>query len=267
MRSATINHGAIGMSLFSLTNKTALVTGASSGLGAHFAQVLAGQGAHVVLAARRLEKLEALAEKITVNGGAATPVQMDVTDPDSVETAFQTIAESLGRPCDIIINNSGLSREAWFTDMSEEDWNTVIDTNLSGVWRVAKYGAKVMKAAGVHGSIVNIASITAHRTQMMTSAYCVSKAGVDHLTRHMALEMARFNVRVNAISPGYYKTAINDAYLESEAGDAMRKRVPMRRFGDYKELDGALLLLASEAGSYMTGSTIVVDGGHLLIPL
>lgn len=255
------------MSLFSLANKTALITGASSGLGEHFAQVLSEAGAHVVLAARRLERLETLAAKIESAGGKALPVEMDVTDPDSVEAAFATIKESLGRPCDVIVNNSGLSREGWFTDMSEEDWNLVINTNLSGVWRVAKHGARAMKEAGTAGSIINIASITAHRTQMLTTAYCVSKAGVDHMTRQMAVEMARFNVRVNAISPGYYKTAINDDYLDSEAGEKMRKRIPMRRFGAYEELNGALLLLASEAGSYMQGTTVVVDGGHMLAPL
>lgn len=255
------------MSLFSLANKTALVTGASSGLGEHFAQVLSEAGAHVVLAARRLERLEALAAKIERAGGKALPVEMDVTDPDSVEAAFATIKESLGRPCDVIVNNSGLSREGWFTEMSEEDWNLVINTNLNGVWRVAKHGARAMKEAGASGSIINIASITAHRTQMLTTAYCVSKAGVDHMTRQMAVEMARYNVRVNAISPGYYKTAINDDYLDSEAGEKMRKRIPMRRFGAYEELNGALLLLASEAGSYMQGTTVVVDGGHMLAPL
>lgn len=255
------------MSLFSLANRTALVTGASSGLGEHFAHVLAGAGASVVIAARRMDRLERVAAEISAKGGKALPVEMDVTREDSVTGAFAEIQEALGRPCDIIINNSGMSREGWYREQSEEDWNAVIDTNLTGVWRVGKAATNAMIAAGVKGSIVNIASITAHRTQMMTTAYCVSKAGVDHLTRHMALESARYGIRVNAISPGYYKTAINDEYLDSEAGDAMRKRIAMRRFGEYKELDGALLLLASDAGSYMTGSTLVVDGGHLLSPL
>lgn len=255
------------MSMFSLANRTALVTGASSGLGRHFAGVLADAGAHVVLAARRMDRLEEVAAEIEKRGGKAMVVAMDVTSDASVVEAFATIGESQGRPCDLIINNSGMSREGWFREMAEDDWNAVIDTNLTGVWRVAKHGANAMVAAGVKGSIVNIASITAHRPQMMTTAYCVSKAGVDHMTRHMALEMARFGVRVNAISPGYFKTEINDDYLDSDAGDAMRKRVPMRRFGEYGELDGAMLLLSSDAGSFMTGSTIVVDGGHLLMPL
>lgn len=254
--------------MFELKGRTAIITGSSGGLGANFARVLAKNGAHVVLAARRLEKLEALASEIEADGGKAFPVSLDVTSDENVSGAFAEIKEALGRPCDIIINNSGMSREGWFREMAEDDWNAVIDTNLTGVWRVAKHGATAMVDAGItNGSIVNIASITAHQPQMMTTAYCVSKAGVDHLTRQMAIEMARFGIRVNAISPGYYKTAINDDYLDSEQGDKMRKRIAMRRFGEYHELDGALLLLASDAGSYMTGTTIVVDGGHLLMPL
>lgn len=255
------------MSLFSLANRTALVTGASSGLGRHFAGVLAKAGASVVVAARRLDKLEEVAAEIEAKGGKALAVEMDVTDDGSIVAAFDSIREALGRPCDVVINNSGMSREGWYREQSEEDWNAVIDTNLTGVWRVGKHATNALINAKAKGSIVNIASITAHRTQYMTTAYCVSKAGVDHLTRHMALESARYGIRVNAISPGYYKTAINDEYLESEAGEAMRKRIAFRRFGEYRELDGALLLLSSEAGSYMTGSTIVVDGGHLLSPI
>lgn len=255
------------MSLFSLANRTALVTGASSGLGRHFAGVLAGAGATVVVAARRLDKLEEVAAEIEAKGGKALAVEMDVTNDGSIVAAFDSIREALGRPCDVVINNSGMSREGWYREQSEEDWNAVIDTNLTGVWRVGKHATNALINAKAKGSIVNIASITAHRTQYMTTAYCVSKAGVDHLTRHMALESARYGIRVNAISPGYYKTAINDEYLDSEAGEAMRKRIAFRRFGEYRELDGALLLLSSEAGSYMTGSTIVVDGGHLLSPI
>ena len=255
------------MNLFSLENRTALVTGASSGLGRHFAGVLAEAGAHVVLAARRVDRLELLAQEIESRGGKALPVAMDVTSEDSVIGAFAEIAEALGRPCDILVNNSGLSREGWFTDMSEDDWNTVIDTNLTGVWRVAKHSVNAMKAAKVSGSVINIASITALRPAHMIAAYASSKAAVDHLTRVMALETARFGIRVNAIAPGYFKTEINDTFLESEAGEKMLKRVAMRRFGDHDELTGALLLLASDAGSYMTGSTLVVDGGHTLTPL
>lgn len=255
------------MNLFSLANRTALVTGASSGLGRHFAGVLSDAGATVVLAARRMGRLEEVAREIIDRGGQALPVEMDVTSDASVSGAFREIREALGRPCDVVVNNSGMSREGWFREMSEDDWNAVIDTNLTGVWRVAKHGANAMVEGGVKGAIINIASITAHRTQMMTTAYCVSKAGVDHMTRHMALEMARYGVRVNAISPGYFKTEINDEYLDSEEGQKMIRRIAMRRLGDISELAGPLLLLASDAGSFMTGSTIVVDGGHLLSPL
>ncbi|MEQ3649420.1 SDR family NAD(P)-dependent oxidoreductase [Hyphomonas sp.] len=255
------------MRLFSLANKTALVTGASSGLGRHFANVLADAGAHVVLAARRLDKLEELAGEIQRRGGKALPVEMDVTSEDSVTGAFAEIREALGRPCDIVVNNSGLSREGWFWEMPEKDWDTVIETNLTGVWRVAKYATKAMIQADSGGSIINIASITALRPSNMISAYSASKAAVDHLTRTMALEGSRHGIRVNAIAPGYFKTAINDEFLDSEAGQRMAKRVPMRRFGNYDELTGPLLLLASEQGSYMTGATLVVDGGHTLTPL
>jgi NAD(P)-dependent dehydrogenase (short-subunit alcohol dehydrogenase family) len=255
------------MRLFSLANKTALVTGASSGLGRHFAHVLADAGAYVILAARRLDRLEEVAGEIEKRGGRALPVQMDVTSDDSVTGAFAEIREALGRPCDVLVNNSGLSREGWFWDMPEQDWNTVIDTNLTGVWRVAKYATQAMIDAGKGGSIINIASITGLRPSNMISAYSASKAAVDHLTRTMALETSRHGIRVNAIAPGYFKTAINDDFLDSEAGQRMAKRVPMRRFGNHDELNGPLLLLASDEGSYMTGATLVVDGGHTLTPL
>lgn len=255
------------MELFELTGKTALVTGASSGLGANFARILARSGARVILAARRLDKLEVLAGEIEEAGGAALPVRMDVTDPASVETAFAEIQSKWGAPADIIINNSGIARDEWFTKMSEEDWRAVMDTNLDGVWRVAKAGANALMEAGKPGSIINIASITGLRPQPAIAAYAASKAAVDHLTRVMALELARYGIRVNAIAPGYFKTDINDEFLESELGEKMRKRVPMRRYGDYDELAGPLLLLASQAGSYMTGATMVVDGGHVVSAL
>lgn len=255
------------MSMFDLTGKTALVTGASSGLGVQFARTLSKAGARVVLAARRLDRLEILAKEIEASGGVALPVAMDVTSEDSVSAAFLTIEEALGEPCDILINNSGLSRDSWFTRTTEADWNLVLDTNLTGVWRVARFATNALIKAGKGGSIINISSITGLQPQPAISAYAASKAGVDHLTRCMALESARFNIRVNAIAPGYFETEINNEFLESAHGDDMKGRVAMRRFGEHKELSGPLLLLASDAGSYMTGTTVVVDGGHTLVPL
>lgn len=255
------------MDLFNLDGKAALITGSSGGLGEAFARTLSSAGATVVLAARRLEKLEALASEIEAGGGKALAVQLDVTKPDSVTAAFATIQEKLGAPVDIVVNNSGISRDNWYTKITEEEWRAVMDTNVDGVWRVAKAASNALIEAGKPGSIINIASITALRPQHFISAYAASKAAVDHMTRVMALEGARYGIRVNALAPGYYKTDINDEFLDSEAGDKMRKRIPMRRYGEHKELAGALLLLASDAGSYMTGTTIPVDGGHLVSTL
>lgn len=253
--------------MFDLKGKTALITGASSGLGASFAKVLSEHGARTVITARRRERLEAVAEEIVSSGGEALPIVMDVTSPESVEAGFSRIDKELGAPADILINNAGLSREAFFTSMSEEDWSTVINTNYTAVWRVAKAAANAMMTAGVSGSIVNIASITAMRPSHTLAAYASSKAAVDHLTRIMALEMARYKVRVNALAPGYFLTEINEDFLATDEGGKLTDRIAMRRIGKVSELAGALLLLASDAGSYMTGTTITVDGGHTLSPL
>ena len=253
--------------MFELSGKTALVTGASSGFGAHFAKVLAANGAKVAIAARRQEKLEKLAAEIEQEGGSALPIAMDVTDPDSVDACFDTVSKSFGEPADILVNNAGVSREDFFTKMNEEDWATVVDTNYTAVWRVAKAAANTLISAGKTGSIINIASITAYRPSHTTAAYSSSKAAVDHLTRIMALELARYKIRVNALAPGYFITEINEDFFKTPEGDRMQKRISMRRTGELFELTGPLLLLASEAGSYMTGSTIVVDGGHTLTPL
>ena len=250
-----------------LSGKLALVTGASGGLGAHFAQTLSDAGATVILAARRLNRLQALELSFVERGRKAFSVAMDVTSPQSVDDAFEAIAVEFGRPADIIVNNSGIGQASWFQETSEEEWQSVIDTNLSGVWRVAKAATNALITAGKPGTIVNISSITAYKPAMMNVPYSATKAAVDHMTRNMAVEAARHGIRVNAIAPGYYKTDINAEYLESEAGLKMAKRVPMRRFGQYEELDGALILLASDASSYMTGTTIIVDGGHILSPL
>ena len=235
--------------------------------GEHFAKTLAAEGASVVLAARRLEKLNALKIEIENNGGKAFAVKMDVTSLSSVEAAFTAIQNEFKRPCDTLINNSGVAQSSWLVDTDEEEWNTVMETNLTGTWRVAKHAAKAMIADQQPGSIVNIASITGLRSSPMIAGYAASKAAVIHLTQNMALELARYQIRVNSISSGYFTTPINEDYLNTEHGQAMKKRIAMRRFGNHEDLNGPLLLLVSDASAYMTGSNIVVDGGHTLTPL
>jgi len=246
-----------------LSGLRALVTGASSdGLGAHFARTLARAGAEVVVAARRLGPLEALAEAIAGEGGMALPVAMDVTSADNVAQAFE-----LAGPVDILVNNAGIERSGRVLEISESDFEAVVDTNLKGVWLVATEAARRMERAGSGGSIINIASITGHRGMIGTAPYCVAKAGVLHLTRQLAWSLARRGIRVNSISPGYFETDLNREFLNSSHGEEMRQRIAMRRFGSLNDLDGALLLLASPASAFMTGSEIVVDGGHLASPL
>ncbi len=249
--------------LFSLSGQTALITGASSGLGAHFAHVLAAAGADVVLAARRQEAINAQAEKISAaTKQKAIAVQTDITDKESVRRAFEEAEHQLATPT-IIVNNAGMTRNNYAHLMSEEDWRDVIDTNLTAAWRVAKEGAGKMIKADRAGVIINIVSVLAERPQYMLGPYAASKAGLKQLTRLMALELARHNIRINALAPGYFRTAISSDFLDSEAGAKMIRRVPLRRSGELDELSGPLLLLASQAGSYMTGTTIFVDGGHL----
>ena len=247
---------------FDLSGRTALVTGASSGLGRHFARTLAAHGAAVALAARRIERLEALASEIRDAGRTAYPVRMDVTDAGSVAAGLDAVQSALGVP-DILVNNSGIARPASILDVTEEDWAGVVGTNLEGAWRVAQGTARRMVDAERPGTIINILSIIAFGVARGLGTYAASKAGLLQLTRTMAMELARHRVRVNAIAPGYVLTEMNREFFASEAGEAMARRIPQRRIGDPSELDGALLLLASDASSYMTGSTIVVDGGHL----
>lgn len=249
--------------IFSLAGRAALVTGASSGLGAHFARLLAGEGAAVALAARRAERIDALASELRGTGATAIAVAMDVTDPASVQRAVEQAERGLGR-LDILVNNAGITASSRFLETSEEEWRSVLDTDLTGLMRVGQEAARRMAARGEGGAILNVASILGVRPAPQVAAYSAAKAAAISLTQSMALELARHRIRVNALAPGYIETDLNSAFLRSPAGEALAKRVPMRRFGQAEDLDGAVLLLVSDAGRFITGATLPVDGGHLL---
>ncbi|MEN5401337.1 SDR family NAD(P)-dependent oxidoreductase [Achromobacter xylosoxidans] len=245
-----------------LKSKTALVTGAYSGLGRHFALRLAEVGARVALCGRRTELGETLATEIRAQGGQACVAGMDVTQPDSVQAAFTQVEQALG-PVDIVINNAGIAMTRPALEISEDEWTGLIDVNLNGAWRVAQCAARHFQRHGRPGAIVNIASILGQRVASHVAAYIAAKAGLLHLTRALALEWARHGIRVNALAPGYIGTDLNRAFFATPAGEALVKRIPQRRLGTPQDLDGPLLLLASDASAYMTGAVIDVDGGHL----
>lgn len=246
---------------FSLEGRVALVTGASSGLGAHFARTLAGAGAKIALAARRVERLTALAEEIEGAGGRALPLALDVSEPEAVRAVVADCETELG-PLGILVNNAGVAVMKPALEQTLEDWDQVMGVNLRGAWLVAQAAGEAMVRQGQGGSIVNIASILGLRATQQLPAYGASKAALINLTRSLALEWARHDIRVNALAPGYVETEINRQFLTSPAGEKLLKSIPQRRFGQPEDLDGALLLLCSDAGRYLTGSVITVDGGQ-----
>lgn len=247
---------------FSVAGKRCIVTGASSGLGRQFALTLAREGAHVALAARRIEILEELALEITSWGGVAVAVPLDVKEHDSVVAAIGTTTEALGG-VDVLVNNSGVVTHKPLLKHSPQDWDDVIGVNLRGAWFMAQEAARQMVHQGGGGSIINIASIIGHsRVAMQIPEYLASKGGLVQLTKAMAAELARNQVRVNALAPGYIETDFNRDFLRSEKGAGLIQGIPQRRPGQPHELDGALILLASDASTFMTGSVVTVDGGH-----
>ena len=251
-------------SLFRLDGRIALVTGASSGLGLHFANALADAGASVALAARRRDRLHQVAKRIEDKGSRVVVCEMDVTDPPTITRSFEHIEEKLGA-VDVLVNNAGIASTSSALESDESEWDEVIDTNLKGAWLGAQQTAQRLVLLKKPGAIINIASILGYRVAKGISSYAASKAGLIQLTQALALEWAKEKIRVNAIAPGYVLTEMNQGFFEknSSASESIVRNIPQRRIGTPEELTGALLLLASDASSYMTGSTIVVDGGHM----
>lgn len=249
--------------MFSLNGRVALVTGASSGLGVQFAKALADNGAAVALVARRADRLKSLKDEIEGKGGRAVAIEADVTDHASVARAFDAAEKAFGTVT-ILVNNAGIAHGGRAVEMPPEEWRKVLSTNLDAVFFWAQEAARRLLAAKKQGAIVNIASVLGLAVSKGAVAYAAAKAGVVQVTKALAVELAFKGVRVNAIAPGWFVTEMNDDYLSGEAGDAIKREIPMGRFGNPGDLDGALLLLVSDAGSYITGATIVVDGGQVV---
>ena len=246
--------------LFDVSNKCIMITGASSGLGQHFAELLASAGAHVALVARRTDKLTKIRDAIISRGGKAVVVGMDVTDERSISSALEFIETNLS-PLDVLVNNAGIAINKTYLETTTDDWHGLVDTNLIGAANVARLVSRSMIDNDISGSIINVASILGVRPGNMAVAYGASKAAVVHLTKGMALELARYNIRVNTLLPGFIPTELTD--LDDKALIRLVRQIPQKRVGKPDDLNGALLLLASPASNYMTGSTITVDGGHI----
>lgn len=247
--------------IFDLHGKVALVTGASSGLGVRFAEVLAESGASVVLVARRADRIGALRDRIEKSGGNAIAIEADVRDRAAMAAAFDAAEKSFGIVT-ILVNNAGVAHAGRAVDMSEEEWRRILSTDLDAVFYWSQEAARRMLAAGKGGAIVNIASVLGLGVDKGVVAYATAKAGVIQLTKALALELAFKGIRVNAIAPGWIVTELNRGYLTSEKGAGLKREIPLGRFGEERDLDGPLLLLVSDAGRFVTGATIVADGGQ-----
>jgi 3-oxoacyl-[acyl-carrier protein] reductase len=249
--------------MFSLKGRVALVTGASSGLGVQFARALSDNGAAVALVARRADRLKSLQNEIEGKGGRAVAIEADVTDHAAIVRAFDAAEKAFGTVT-ILVNNAGIAHGGRAVEMPPEEWRKVLSTNLDAVFFWAQEAARRLLAAKKQGAIVNIASVLGLAVSKGAVAYAAAKAGVVQVTKALAVELAFKGVRVNAIAPGWFVTEMNDSYLSGEEGAAIKREIPMGRFGNPGDLDGALLLLVSDAGSYITGATIVVDGGQVV---
>lgn len=249
-----------------LANRVAVVTGASRGLGKFFAEVLAGEGAHVILAVRSQGALQESVAAIDRAGGTSHAVEMDVTQVESVTTAFETMVERWGVPT-IVINNAAVTEMVETLKQTPESFARIIDTNLRGCWLVAREAARHILAKGGGGSIVNVASILGLRQGGQLTAYATAKAALIQLTKQLALEWARHQIRVNALAPGYFETDINREFFATEKGHALIRRIPMRRLGCLEDLVEPLMLLAGDGGAFITGAVLPVDGGHLVSSL
>jgi NAD(P)-dependent dehydrogenase (short-subunit alcohol dehydrogenase family) len=256
------------MNPFQLGNKNVVITGASSGIGSHFAGVLCEAGANVVLGARREDKIQARVDELCAVGGHASGLKLDVRDASSIATFLEAARETYG-PIDVVINNAGIEPGAkTYMMIDDDDWDDVMETNLKAVWRISKaYTEQVIESGRKHGNIINISSITDTRAVKGQFPYSVSKGALTRMTEVMALEAARYGIRVNALAPGYFLTDVSRVLLESEKAPEFVLGIPMRRLGEFSDLDGPLMLLASDASSYMTGSVVVVDGGHICASL